>query len=283
MVKMFEGGRMRWAVGVWMIAAAMTARIGVAQAGAVGGGTADTAAVVETTRVKMTALRDAFVKATVDAGFKCSIAPPEIVVEDVPSFGNYDPKTNVLKTSSWELLSEEEKAGFFQLTARSGGGEAAARAEFEMGAHHWVFVHELGHWWEACRGVPDTSEAYGYEAGANRIAAAYWRERDALVIAHQKAVFEMVLAHFPAPALGGQSAEAYFDAHYPDNFPSVQEYIWFQARMCLAAFAESPVPSFAQVLKETGAKAESAGGGGDSGEDDRAAGCVCEGYRGCGV
>jgi hypothetical protein len=203
-------------------------------------------------RVEATALRDEFVKATVAAGMSCPIAPPKIVVEDVPSYGQYDPEMNTLKTSAWELLSDEEKSGFFRMLG-PGATEDAARKEFEIGAHHWVFVHELGHWWQECRGVKVTKDGYAFEAGANRVAAAYWREKDAAVIAHQKAVFEMVQAHVPNPVPTGQSAEAYFNAHYPDTFPSVVEYIWFQARMCLAAFDEKPAPTFAQALKETGA------------------------------
>ncbi len=108
-------------------------------------------AAVEATRVKMTALRDAFVKATVDAGFKCSIAPPTIVVVDVPSFGNYEPETNTLKTSAWEQMPKQERGIFYQL-AGPGASEEAVRAEFETDAHHWIFVHEMGHWWQACRG-----------------------------------------------------------------------------------------------------------------------------------
>jgi len=203
-------------------------------------------------RVQATTLRDAFVKATVAAGVSCPIAPPKIAVADVPSYGNYDPATNTLTTSAWELLSDEEKSGFFQMLG-PGATEEAARAEFEIGAHHWVFVHELGHWWQACRGVSEKIGSYAFESGANRVAAAYWREHDASIIAHQKAVFELIQAHFPNPVPAGQSAETYFDAHYPDKFPSVIEYIWFQARMCLAAFDEKPAPSFAQALKETGA------------------------------
>ncbi len=45
--------------------------------------------------------------------------------------------------------------------------------------------------------------------------------------------------------------ESYFDAHYPDKFKSVLEYIWFQARMCLTSFDEKPSPTLAQALKET--------------------------------
>jgi hypothetical protein len=203
-------------------------------------------------RVEATALRDSFVMATLAAGMSCPIAPPKIAVEDVPSYGQYDPQTNTLKTSAWELLSEEEKGGFFQMLG-PGATEVAARKEFEIGAHHWVFVHELGHWWQECRGVKVTKDGYAFEAGANRVAAAYWREHDASVIAHQKAVFEMIQTHLPNPVPAGQSAEGYFNAHYPDTFPSVVEYIWFQARMCLKAFDETPPPSFAEALKQTGA------------------------------
>jgi len=46
---------------------------------------------VEETSVKMTALRDAFVQSVKDVGFTCSIAMPPVLVEDVPSFGSYDP------------------------------------------------------------------------------------------------------------------------------------------------------------------------------------------------
>jgi hypothetical protein len=246
MLKAF-GRRMVWIV----VAASCGAALGQ------GTGAAERKGVAEV-RVQATALRDAFVKATVAAGMSCPIAPPKIVVEDVPSYGEYDPETNTLKTSAWELLSNEEKGGFFQMLG-PGATEEAARAEFEIGAHHWVFVHELGHWWQACRKVPETTGGYAREAGASRVAAAYWREHDPSIIAHQRGVFEFVMSNVPSPVPPGQSVEAYFNAHYPDKFKSVLEYIWFQSRMCLTLFDEKPSPSFAQALKETGTQTESAG------------------------
>ena len=209
---------------------------------------------VAATRVQMEGLRDDFVKATVAAGFTCSIAPPTIVVEDVPTYGSYDPDRNTLTTSTWEQMTEGEKGGFYRLAGpQSGPGasEEAARREFEVGAHHWVFVHELGHWWEKCRHVSEEGNHYGYESGANRVAAAYWRERDPSVIAHQRAVFTLILSRLPNPVPDGQSAEAYFNAHYPDKFASVREYIRFQAQMCLAVFDEKPAPTLAEALKQT--------------------------------
>jgi hypothetical protein len=208
---------------------------------------------VAATRVQMTALRDAFVKATVDAGYTCKLAPPKVVVEDVPSFGQYNLETNTLRTSAWELLTDEEKSGFLQLLG-PGATPAAAQAEFEIGAHHWVFVHEMGHWWQACRGVRDAGNFYAFESGANRIAAAYWREHDSAIVAHQRRVFETVQKYVPAPVK--ENVEAYFNAHYPDKFETVLDYIWFQARMCLAAFNETPAPTFAKALRETGTEVD---------------------------
>jgi len=134
---------------LWL--AVVVAGIGVSVCGAQAPGAAASAAAVEATRVTMTALRDAFVKATVDAGFTCKIAPPAVVVMDVPSYGNYDVETNTVQTAGWELMSERERGLFYQIVG-PGATEEQARAEFETAAHHWIFVHELGHWWQACRG-----------------------------------------------------------------------------------------------------------------------------------
>jgi len=153
---------------------------------------------IEATRTQMTSLRDEFVKAAVKAGFTCPIAPPTILVVDVPSFGNYDPESNTLKTPAWEQLTDGERGRFYRLLG-PGTSEAAARAEFETGAHHWVFVHEMGHWWQACRGLVNADKHYAVEFGANRIATAYWQERDPQVVAHQRAVFEGLLSDLQAP------------------------------------------------------------------------------------
>jgi hypothetical protein len=204
---------------------------------------------VAATRAQVTTLRDAFVHATVAAGFACPMAPPKIVVEDVPSFGQYDPATNTLRTSAWEQMPRQEKGIFYQL-AGPGASEAAVRAEFETDAHHWIFVHELGHWWQACRGVVDHGNHYAIESGANRIAAAYWRERDASVVPHMRAAFSMVLSHAPNPVPEGQDVETYFDANYQALGPS-PAYPWFQSRMCVTVIDERPEPGFVQALQET--------------------------------
>ena len=211
-----------------------------------------TEAEIAATRAEVTALRDTFMKAAAAQGLKCAIAPPAIVIEDVPSFGSYDVETNTLKTGTWNQLREDEKAMFYKFLG-PGTVEAAARQEFEDGVHHWVFVHELGHWWQACRGLTELTDHgnhYAVEFGADRIAAAYWRERDSLVIAHQRPVFQGILENMPNPVPENQSVEPYFNANYEKLGPT-PAYIWFQARMCITAFDEKPEPSFAETLKQT--------------------------------
>lgn len=204
---------------------------------------------IAATQAQMTSLRDEFAKATVKAGFVCPIAPPTIVVVDVPSFGNYDPESNTLETPAWEQLTDGERGRFYRILG-PGTTEAAARAEFETGAHHWVFVHEMGHWWQACRGVVSRDKHYAVEFGANRIAAAFWRQQDPHLVAHQRAVFEGLLQRTQSPVAEAQNIETYFDANYEKLGPT-PAYIWFQARMCVTAFDEKPEPTFAQALKQT--------------------------------
>lgn len=201
---------------------------------------------IAATRAQLEARRDDFARVTGASGLACAISVPKIVVQDVPSFGSYDPDTNTLTSPAWNQMSSEEKAIFMKAVGPN-GSEKDARAEFEAGVHHWVIVHELGHWWEACRGVVDRGDHYGFELQADRIAAAYWREQDSSVNAHQKAVFEAIVQKWPNPVPPGQEAAAYFNRNYEALAPT-PAYIWFQAQMCLTVFQERPLPSFEAVL-----------------------------------
>ena len=200
-------------------------------------------------RAQATATRDLFVKFTTAAGMNCPTAPPNVVVEDVPGYTSYDPATNTLKTGAWEQLTSEEKRRFFGMLG-PGATEDEARAEFEIGANHWVFVRELEGWWQACRKVPETGGAYSFESGVNRVEAAFWREQDPSILVHMRRVFKSLQGRVPSPVPPGQRVEAYYDAHYPNKFKGPQEYLWFQARMCLASFDEKPSPTFAQALRD---------------------------------
>lgn len=198
-----------------------------------------------TTLARQTALRDQFIKRVHSDGFTCSTPAPAIVVDDVPSFGNYGAH-NTLRTSDWTLLQPNERGLFFRL-AGAGADEAAAHAAFEEGVHHWVFVHEMGHWWQDCSHAFKVSGPYENEFNANRIALAYWREVDPALAERMIALFQGMLGNAPSPVPSGQSMEEYFNKNYETLGPS-PAYPWFQARMVVTASQETPVPTFARVL-----------------------------------
>ena len=198
------------------------------------------------TLVKMTAVRDQVIAKIHAAGFTCPIAAPTIVVEDVPSFGQYADETNTLRTTDWTIINPHERAFMVQL-AGPGADEAAVQDLFEKAAHGWIFVHELGHWWQACRGYIATHSHYEVEAGANRISLAYWRENDPSVVTLMMRLFNGILEHQPSPVPAGQKVEDYFNSNYEQLGPTPL-YPWFQARMSVTDAEEKPVPSFAAVL-----------------------------------
>lgn len=197
---------------------------------------------------RLTALRDSFVLQTKVAGFICPIGPPKIVLTDIASFGSYEPKTNVLQTPTWRQLSADERAVFFQL-AGPGADKKTARAIFERGTHQWVFVHEMGHWWQACSHANQNRLHYRVEYDANRIAAAYWRDSDPMLMADLATRFQHIVERTPSPVPKDQTPETYFNANY-ENLARTRNYTWFQAQMITSVNSESPAPTFFQTLKE---------------------------------
>ncbi len=194
-------------------------------------------------------LRDRFVAQIKADGFTCPIAPPKILVEDVPSMGQYNDEANTLRTADWTLLNPGEHA-FMAKLAGPGASEAEVRAVFEKAAHQWIFMHELGHWWQACRGYTPTHSHWEVESGANRLALAYWRENDPSVVALMMRLFHQVLDGAPSPVPTGETVEAFFDKNYETLGPS-PAYPWFQSRMNVTLEEETPVPSLKRVLAET--------------------------------
>lgn len=200
---------------------------------------------------RLTTLRDAFVKQTVTEGFDCAIKPPVIVLKPVPSFGNYDDDDNTLTTPAWHQLSPEEKALFHRL-AGPNADDDAARATFESGTYRWVFIHEMGHWWQACKHANVDRQHYQQEYEANRIAAAYWRQTDPAFLAQMNHRFEGLLKNFPNPLPAGADPERFFNDNYGEPLARTNAYPWFQAQMIGKVDAERPAATFAQALRETG-------------------------------
>ena len=205
---------------------------------------------VAATTARLMALRDAFVQEAVreakSAGSTCTLDAPRIEITDTPSFGNYDPASNTLRVSAWWLLNADQKKLFFHLAGPNADDQAAHRV-FDHGTYRWVFVHELGHWWQACIDSAKNKSHYQREYDANRIAAAYWREHDPALLQGLAAGFTHILAGAPNPVPAGETPEEYFNANY-EKLAHSSDYVWFQARMVTDVNAETPPPTFASAL-----------------------------------
>jgi hypothetical protein len=196
---------------------------------------------------QLVALRDSFVSEMKREGFQPSLPPPTIILDNPPSYGNYEDGKNLLHIADWSALSTDEQARFAGLAARLGQGQTGEQA-FEDSVHHWVFVHELGHWWQACE-HKTTDTHYAEEYGANRIAAAYWRLNDPNFMDRTKNKMTTVIGSLPNPVPEGESKEKYFNENY-EKLAGTPGYIWYQYDMVINVEAEKPLPSFQQALRQ---------------------------------
>ncbi len=198
------------------------------------------------TRAEATATRDAFVARVHAAGFTCTLPVPTLRVEDVPSFGQYDEDTNILSISDWSLLSTDRRFAFFKL-AGPNASEAQAHTIFDLAAHRWILIHELGHWWQHCNGKMVHGEPWKTEFDADRVSLTYWREVDPTVVTRMIPIFHQVVTIFPDPTPPGQEMIPYFNANYEKLGPT-PAYRWYQSKMNVAADDQRPIPTFPQVL-----------------------------------
>ena len=179
---------------------------------------------------KLLALQNDFIQTIKANGFQPRLPAPTIVLDNPPSYGDYEDEKNVLHIAVWSALSPEQQARFTRLAGLRGGGNTGEEA-FEDGVHHWVFIHELGHWWQACQ-HRTTENHYSVEYGANRIAAAYWRLKDPAFMERTEKKMTTVIGTLPQPVPADQSPEKYFNENYEKLGPT-PAYIWFQYSMVL--------------------------------------------------
>ena len=211
-------------------------------AAAAGAGDASDAAVMR----RLAQVRDAFARRADEEGYRLCPAPA-LELADPPSFGRFDPDSNRVQVATWSRLAPEQRQRFENLAAHTGGHRSAA-AMFEEGTYGWVFVHELGHWWQSCRQAT-RPRSYGAEAGANRIALAFWRERDPQFAARMLATFRYLQGAIPTPVPAGMPKPQYLDDHFLAIAQS-RSYSWYQADMTLELAAEAPPPSFHKALSQ---------------------------------
>jgi hypothetical protein len=197
-------------------------------------------------REHLTRLRNLFAREAFAEGYReCPV--PAITLRDTPSFGNYIPEKNEVVIASWASLSDREREDFAQMATQI-GGRASAISVFEGGTYRWVFVHELGHWWQSCRQQvrPNSFEA---ENGANRIALAFWRRQDPQFAKRIVKGFEALAHGFPSPVPSGHTLQDFADSNF-EGISHGDTYTWFQASSITGLAAEEPRPSFHKALSQ---------------------------------
>lgn len=197
-------------------------------------------------KAQLIALRDSFVSQIKAEGFKPSLPPPEIVIDNPPSYGRYEKEQNLLHISAWKSLPPDQESRFVRLADILHNGQSPQEL-FEEGVHRWVFVHELSHWWQACQ-HKITDDHYAVEYGANRIAAAYWRLKDPAFLERRKKHFRAIMALAPSPVPAGESKEKFFNANY-EKLAGTPAYTWYQSSMVVEVCDETAAPGFRQTLQ----------------------------------
>jgi hypothetical protein len=193
---------------------------------------------------RQTALESDFVNKITAMGFKPSLPAPKIILDNPRSWGNYDDSANILETCDWTTLPAEQKAVFENFATKTGHGMTGKKF-FRLAVYQWIFVHELGHWWRACQHL--TADPYENEKAANRIAYAYWNDRDPSFDQFMLGVFQAVVANNPSPVPPGQSKEQYLKDNY-NNLPGGAAYSWYQSIMIVEVSKERPVLTFQQAI-----------------------------------
>jgi hypothetical protein len=130
-------------------------------------------------------------------------------------------------------------------------GAAAARGAQglpQSADYAWSFVHELGHWWQYCRQLA-RPQSYGAENGAERIALAFWREREPRIAQAMVQGAQITLQLLPDPLAAGESPQVWLDAH-PEALAQDGSARWLQAQMIATLSREQPAPSFHKALSQ---------------------------------
>jgi hypothetical protein len=200
-----------------------------------------------TEKNKLKTLRDDFINRIEALGYHPRLNPPEIIMDNPPSFGNYDDATNILHTSNWNTLSDSDKELFIRAGKRYG---YSGENYFESSVHRWIFIHELGHWWRACQ--QQVTDSYSSEMAADRIDIAYWREADTAYSAFSRQRFENYMKFMPNPVPEGQDKKKYLNDNY-GKLP-VPVYIWYQAMMIVDGYNEMPIATFKESIARSGNK-----------------------------
>jgi hypothetical protein len=197
---------------------------------------------------QLTVLAQDFERRARLARFAMTSASPAIVVDTPPQISMLT-GTNTVHTSRWEELPPEVQDDFKRWATYT--GDATGQQLFDDMFHRFFFIHELAHWLQL-QAKDYTKDGYQFELDANRVAVAYWREKDSAYLSAMLARFQRVNDLLPNPVPDGQDAEQYFNANRSKLGSNPDVYGWFQTRMVVQAGAERPFRTFSETLHSLG-------------------------------
>ena len=194
------------------------------------------------------ALRNDFIGKIKAIGYTPSIEAPKVVLTNPRSFGNYEDSTNTLQSSDWNTTAPQIQQFFNTIAVKLGNGITGEKF-FDLAVHQWIFIHEMSHWWRACQ--HQTADPYENEKAANRIASAYWNERDPAFYKFILNYFSGVVTDTQSPVPAGITKEEYLKENY-DKLPGGHAYSWYQSIMIVEVSKEKPFETFKQAVELAG-------------------------------
>lgn len=144
---------------------------------------------------------------------------------------------------------------------------AATTSDNQTGEHlyedlffRFFFLHEFGHWINE-QVVSQRRDAkaklarrnfarnkWEDELNANRVAVAWWRERDVQFLDRLVSDVRLILAALPSPVPPGEDDKEYFSRNLWELVKDPNKYGWYQLRMIVIAYEETPGRSYQQTI-----------------------------------
>jgi hypothetical protein len=124
----------------------------------------------------------------------------------------------------------------------------------------FFFLHEFGHWANE-QVVSQRHDAtanrarrnfernkWEDELNANRVAVAWWRERDPKFLDGLVRDLRLILASLPSPVPAGEDDKAYFSRNLWELVKDPNKYGWYQLRLIVIAYEERPALTYQQTI-----------------------------------
>jgi len=160
-----------------------------------------------TLKENITIIRDAFTTKLNSLGLSTTNIPA-IIIQNTPAMISYGPEG--LTVPDWQTLDNGPKTMFNSWTDQANGGFTGE--EFFKKSFNWFFVvHELGHYVQNLKGTENGPSQYQTELTANKIAIAYWKQKDPEGLKAYMIWLNKVLQVIPVPT---GTSEAYYNANY---------------------------------------------------------------------